>query len=424
MTSRALRRALVADLERLGAVRSATVRKAFLAVPRELFLPEVAAREGLARVYANEVHVTKRDARGWPISSSSQPTIMAEMLERLDVRPGHRVLEIGAGAGYNAALLSTLVGPNGSVTSVEIDHDLATRAAAALRGGGYPVRVVVADGELGLHGERPFDRIILTASADRVAPPWFEQLAPSGLIELPLRSLGDAPWDMVVVTFRKEPDHLRSVGVVLGGFMPLRGVGGGAVSAGAPPSVHVADVIEGKRHLHADLVGPGLASMTASARRRLAALALSAPRVLTLRLDGPAHSTVLPFVAMSRPPRGLVLVRHWREEFHGRHWWGFGLASRDGRSLAVATGGREPLCRVERYGDGPAVTGLDSVLNQWKGAGRPSTDDLVVRAWTDGRITVTWSGGYPVRPPGMGAGARPGRAVARRRAGGRAVPRS
>lgn len=379
----------MADLERLGAVRSAPVRAAFLAVPRELFVPEVAARDGLAKVYANEVHVTKRDERGWPISSSSQPTIMAEMLERLDVRPGHRVLEIGAGSGYNAALLATLVGPAGMVTSVELDHDLATRADAALRSGGYPVRVVVADGQLGLYGEAPFDRIMLTASADRVAWAWFEQLAAGGLLELPLRSLGEMPWDMAVATFRKESDHLRSVSVVLGGFMPLRGVGGD-FPANAPPSVHVADVVDGRRHLHADFVGPGLATMPVAARRRLAALALSTPRVRTVRLPGPANATALAYIALSRPPRTLIVVRHWRQEFQGRYWWGFGLVTADGRSVAVATGGREPVCRVESYGGPLAAQALTGLLDGWKRAGRPSIDDVVIRVWDGGRMIVDW----------------------------------
>lgn len=381
----------MADLERLGAVRSPAVRKAFLAVPREAFVPEVAARDGLARVYANEVHVTKRDAQGTPISSSSQPTIMAEMLERLDVRAGHRVLEIGAGTGYNAALLASLVGPHGAVTSIELEPDLAAQAAAALRQVGYAVQVVVGDGARGVAEAAPFDRIMLTASADRVAPAWIDQLAPDGLIELPLRSLGGQPWDMAVVTFRRETDHLRSVSVVLGGFMPLRHVADPAAPGPGPSAnVTVVDVIDGTRHLHADFVGPGLATMTVAARRRLAALALSTPRVRTFRLDGAANATVLPFIALTPPPRGVIPVRHWRQEFQGRYWWGFGVVARDGRSLALATGGRERVCRVEDYGDGPAVEALASLLDAWRRAGRPGADRVVIRLWGDGRMNVDW----------------------------------
>src|SRR4051794_16053500 len=102
--SAALRRALVSELEVRGVIRSAAVRSAFLRVPRELFVPERLAEDGLDAVYRDEAIVTKTGPQGMPMSSSSQPSIMAEMLERLLVEPGMRVLEVGAGTGYNAAL--------------------------------------------------------------------------------------------------------------------------------------------------------------------------------------------------------------------------------------------------------------------------------------------------------------------------------
>ena len=97
--------------------------------------------------------MTKQSAYGAPLSSSSQPAIMAAMLERLDLREGMRVLEIGAGTGYNAALLSVLVGASGRVFSVDVDREVAAEARRALRDGGYKVRVVRAVGRAGLaHG--------------------------------------------------------------------------------------------------------------------------------------------------------------------------------------------------------------------------------------------------------------------------------
>jgi len=105
---RKLRLQLVGELERATALRSPNVREAFLQVPRELFVPDFARSEGLAAVYANQLIVTKSDARGAPLSSSSEPQIMAAMLERLELDEGMRVLEIGSGSGYNAALLKTL----------------------------------------------------------------------------------------------------------------------------------------------------------------------------------------------------------------------------------------------------------------------------------------------------------------------------
>jgi len=151
----ALRRQLVGELERRGVIRSKAVRAAFLWVPRELFVPEAASRSGLEAVYRDEAIPTKFAANGAPISSSSQPAIMAEMLERLALEPGMRVLEIGAGTGYNAALLSQLVGERGRVETVDIDAETAARARRALRAGGYRARVVVADGRESLAAGAP-----------------------------------------------------------------------------------------------------------------------------------------------------------------------------------------------------------------------------------------------------------------------------
>src|SRR3954447_22853894 len=109
------RTALIAHLDRTGALHDDAVRAALLHVPRHLFLPD----EPLERAYADDAIPTKI-ADGVAISSASQPAIVAVMLEQLALAPGMRVLEIGAGTGYNAALLRTLVGPHGQVTTVDI----------------------------------------------------------------------------------------------------------------------------------------------------------------------------------------------------------------------------------------------------------------------------------------------------------------
>ena len=83
-------------------------------------------------VYRDQAIVTKR-VDGVSVSSSSQPAIMAVMLEQLAVQPGQRVLEIGAGTGYNAALLAHLVGPTGQVITVDIDAGIVEEPAASGR---------------------------------------------------------------------------------------------------------------------------------------------------------------------------------------------------------------------------------------------------------------------------------------------------
>src|SRR5262245_12703766 len=103
-----LHRDLVDSLVRRGAITDSRVEAAFRAVPRHLFLPEVS----VAEVYRDQAIPTKM-LDGEAISSSSQPEIMATMLQQLELEPGSRVLEVGAGTGYNAALMSHLVGGNG-----------------------------------------------------------------------------------------------------------------------------------------------------------------------------------------------------------------------------------------------------------------------------------------------------------------------
>ena len=92
-----------------------------------------ARQNGVVPLYRDEAIVTRRDAHGMPTSSSSQPAIMAQMLGMLDVHDGHRVLEVGAGTGYNAALLDALAGPEGTVTTVDIDAETRLELSAFMQ---------------------------------------------------------------------------------------------------------------------------------------------------------------------------------------------------------------------------------------------------------------------------------------------------
>ena len=123
-----LRDGLVSELRSRGVIRSEAIAAAFATVPRERFIPEVVAEQGLEAAYQDRAFPTKHDGQGMPISSSSQPAIMAEMLELLELAPGQRVLEVGAGTGYNAAVLSQLVGAQGVVTTIDIDPEIVGRA--------------------------------------------------------------------------------------------------------------------------------------------------------------------------------------------------------------------------------------------------------------------------------------------------------
>ncbi|MFF0228569.1 methyltransferase domain-containing protein [Streptomyces sp. NPDC004629] len=106
------------------------------------------------------------------------------MLDALDVRSGHRVLEIGTGTGWNAALLSHLVGDENVVT-VEVDKALAAEARARLNAAGYTPRVVVGDGTIGYGKGSPYDRIIATASVQVIPSQWIGQAHPGAVIVAP-----------------------------------------------------------------------------------------------------------------------------------------------------------------------------------------------------------------------------------------------
>ena len=128
----ARRSAMVDRLRRSRVVQTEPVERALRAVPRHTFLPQMP----LKVAYADHAVPVKHGGGGAAISSASQPTMVASMLEDLEVAQGHRVLEVGTGTGYNAALLSVLVGATGRVVSVELEDDLARqRRAAPGRGG-------------------------------------------------------------------------------------------------------------------------------------------------------------------------------------------------------------------------------------------------------------------------------------------------
>src|SRR5262245_59188187 len=138
-------------------ILTSKIEEAFRTVPRHVFLPDLP----LNQVYRDDAIVIKEEG-GSALSSSSQPSIMVMMLKQLGLEPGHRVLEIGAGTGYNAALMARLVGETGKVTTVDIDEDIAARARKRLTEAGFgQVEVICADGGYGYEDSAPYDRIIV-----------------------------------------------------------------------------------------------------------------------------------------------------------------------------------------------------------------------------------------------------------------------
>ncbi|MCF2534107.1 methyltransferase, FxLD system [Streptomyces sp. FB2] len=202
----------------------ADVEQAMRTVPRDAFLPGLE----LENAYTDQA-VTIKDNPGkpLPLSCASVPSVVAMMLEQLGARAGDNVLEIGAGTGYNAALLAELV-DHGKVTTVDIDSDIALHARTTLNATGYErVTVIERDGLLGAPENAPYDRIIATVGVWDIPTTWWEQLKDGGRLVLPLRWRGQTR----SVALTRRGDELISEGMELCGFVPIIGQTGEKTAA-------------------------------------------------------------------------------------------------------------------------------------------------------------------------------------------------
>ncbi|MFC6878526.1 methyltransferase domain-containing protein [Actinomadura yumaensis] len=197
--------ALIERLAAAGWLTQASIKEALRDVPRHVFAPPVAwTGEGgrvrkrsapeawLDLVYGDDALITQLDdgatdlaaGAGHFTSSLSASSTVVSLLELLDAEPGHRVLDVGTGTGWTAALLSRLVGSE-NVVSVEVDPAISERAAANLKQTDVSPRLVVGDGARGWTREAPYDRVHATCAVARVPYAWVEQTRPGGVIVTP-----------------------------------------------------------------------------------------------------------------------------------------------------------------------------------------------------------------------------------------------
>ena len=207
---------MIARLRLEGALRTPVVQRALETVPRHRFVEAVSPE----MAYADIAVTVKTNEAGTAISSASQPTIVAAMLELSDLGPGHGVLEIGTGTGYNAALLASIVGAEGRVVTVELDDDLAVAARERLHELDFAdVEVVTGDGAAGHLQGAPYDRIIVTTGAPRIAGAWVDQLRDGGRLVVPVvNSDGVGKIHCLV----RQGAGLEEVTSMPCGFLPMR----------------------------------------------------------------------------------------------------------------------------------------------------------------------------------------------------------
>ena len=208
---------------------------AFLAVPRHLFVRRYRQwgtrdwhevgdnnlQEHLATIYADRPLCLFGDDDDNPVSTISQPSFVLRMLDMLQLRPGQIVLELGAGSGWNAALIGYLVGPPGHVYSVEIIPDLAAMAAENVNAAGlHNVTIVAGEGGEGYAEGGPYDRAVFTAGSYDLPSHFYKQMKEEGLLLLVVKSEGGGD---NLFLLQKKVDHFESIASMPCGFVQLRG---------------------------------------------------------------------------------------------------------------------------------------------------------------------------------------------------------
>ncbi|WP_327290470.1 methyltransferase, FxLD system [Streptomyces sp. NBC_01198] len=330
----ALRHGLADQLAAAGHIRTPAVDHALRTVPRHAFAPEVP----LHTAYADDIVATRHSDDGTVTSSISAPWLQADMLEAARIQPGHRVLEIGSG-GYNAALIAELAGPNGQVTTLDIDPAVTDRATRFLRQTGYDqVRVVTADAEhlpAGVVPDGGFDAIVVTV--DTWDLPWIDALAEGGRLVAPLRLHG-YHW---AIGFTKDKGALHSdEPLVVCGFVAMQGDGVWNTNRRTVPGTGVHLSWEDGTPLPVDQLAPALTREPTVTRTHITVGGQEPFDTLTLHLAG-----ALPgFCRLSVDPdadNGILNPPP-------RHWPG----------AAIVRGASLARLATERIGDGTDGKGL------------------------------------------------------------------
>lgn len=203
------KKTLIQELEQNRYLQSQPVKKAFKKISREQFIPEQLREHAY-------VDMPLFIGNGQTISA---PHMIAIMIEELELKPGLKVLEIGTGSGYHAALVSQIIGPEGHVYSIERFEKLAEQAKINLENANIEnVTVKQGDGSLGLSNYQPYDRIFVTCAAPSIPQPLKDQLDDPGILLIPVGKTF-----CQLVKYKKENGMESSKNLMGCSFVPLVG---------------------------------------------------------------------------------------------------------------------------------------------------------------------------------------------------------
>ncbi len=224
---------LIKYLKDRRVIRDPRVEHALRKVPRHHFLTTFSTgyrtydlreiddiEETLLATYADDALMISFGDYETPMASISQPSVVVEMLEALELKEGQRVLEIGTGTGWNAALLASIVGIKGRVYTMEISEELAQSARERFLA--YEmlevINLIVGDGRFGYEEGSPYERIICTAGTDFLYVAWIEQICPGGIMVVPTNGSHDYCPMLKII---REKEYLIVKNLSLARFVPL-----------------------------------------------------------------------------------------------------------------------------------------------------------------------------------------------------------
>lgn len=357
---------------------SAETKAAFRANPRHLFaktyqkgdktheIDEQNLNEHLATIYRNEVIGLYKDESRGIYSTISQPTLVLQMLDLLKLKRGHRVFELGAGSGWNAAMMGSIVGNQGKVYSIEIIPEIAQRAKSTIRDLDISnVEIIEADAGHGFEKGAPYDRAVFTAGTYDLPMAFHEQVKEGGylLVVIKVEGGGDQ-----MFLLKKKKGYFESEFSMPCMFVPMTGV---ITNSASDPCLlesipELAELQNNKIDERRFWWGG------------------------TERTGMWISIGIRSFLSISEP-RFQIFTEDDQKKSNTQHWY-FGLHDRDSGSLVIARKGH-----LYSYGNSCARELLMDILHHWLDLGMPSMASMDLKVFPIGAEVTSKSNQWLIK---------------------------